>query len=205
MSACVQRSWLGLVLAGWRACVGHGLTAAQRCPAAVLCRCSCDEQLVLRAGKGCRRLCLALHASTCLPVTASATPPACAPHQWQCTARSACSYTGSSQRHSASTATQHPHHHAPASCLRHTPAHPHRYAVRKVLFSPHAEGLLASCSYDMSVKLWNTHAPEDALVRSWDHHSEFAVGLDLSTLQEGLMASTGWDEAVAVWHQQGVP
>ncbi len=77
--------------------------------------------------------------------------------------------------------------------------------MRKVLFSPHAEGLLASCSYDMSVRLWNFQAPEDALLRAWEHHSEFAVGLDLSTLQEGLMASTGWDEQVAVWHQQGVP
>lgn len=122
----------------------------------------------------------------------------------------------------------------------------HTYAVRRVLFSPHAETLVASCrsaaagrarrpgpraghvrlrlprlvllppaqspqppclppslclslpqppcsphapcSYDMTVRLWDYAAPEDALVRVWDHHSEFAVGLDWSTLVEGLLA-----------------
>ena len=40
----------------------------------------------------------------------------------------------------------------------------------------------------MTVRLWDWAAPEDALVRVWDHHSEFAVGLDWSTLAEGLLA-----------------
>ena len=31
------------------------------------------------------------------------------------------------------------------------------------------------------------------------HHTEFAVGIDLSCLVEGLMASCGWDEMVYVW------
>lgn len=81
----------------------------------------------------------------------------------------------------------------------------HSYAVRRVLFSPHAPDVLASCSYDMSVRLWRYGAPEDALLRCWQHHSEFAVGLDLSVLREGLMASTGWDDLVAVWDQSGYP
>ncbi len=51
-----------------------------------------------------------------------------------------------------------------------------------------------SCSYDMSVKLWDVAAPEDALLRNWDHHTEFAVGIDFSTLVDGQVASTGWDE-----------
>lgn len=80
----------------------------------------------------------------------------------------------------------------------------HTYAVRRLEFSPHSETLLGSCSYDMSVKLWDIAAPEDALVRSWDHHTEFAVGFNFSVLNPGLLASAGWDEMVYVW-QQGQP
>ena len=47
--------------------------------------------------------------------------------------------------------------------------------------------------------------PPDPLVRVWDHHSEFAVGLDWSVLSEGVIASCAWDETVAVWHTSGAP
>lgn len=40
---------------------------------------------------------------------------------------------------------------------------------------------------------------EDALIGKYDHHTEFAVGIDMSVLVEGLLASTGWDEMVYVW------
>ncbi|PNW70682.1 hypothetical protein CHLRE_17g730200v5 [Chlamydomonas reinhardtii] len=84
----------------------------------------------------------------------------------------------------------------------------HSYAVRRVLFSPHAGNLLLSCSYDMTVKLWDTASPQAAQglpLRSWDHHSEFAVGIDFSSLREGMVASAGWDESVWVWDQRGFP
>lgn len=74
----------------------------------------------------------------------------------------------------------------------------HGYAVRKVKFSPHRGSAIASCSYDMTVCLWD-YMVEDALIARYDHHTEFAVGVDMSVLVDGLMASTGWDELVYVW------
>lgn len=76
----------------------------------------------------------------------------------------------------------------------------HGYAVKKVKFSPHRRNMIASCSYDMTVCLWD-YMVEDALMGRYDHHTEFAVGIDMSVLVEGLMASTGWDELVYVWQQ----
>lgn len=81
----------------------------------------------------------------------------------------------------------------------------HSYAVRRVAFSPHAETVLASSSYDMTVRLWDIAAPEEALIRVWDHHTEFAVGLDWSSLSEGLIASCGWDGMTWVWPSASDP
>ncbi|KAJ7566951.1 hypothetical protein O6H91_02G125000 [Diphasiastrum complanatum] len=75
----------------------------------------------------------------------------------------------------------------------------HTYAVKRVRFSPHRPHLISSCSYDMTVCMWDYMAPEDALLARYDHHTEFAVGIDMSTLVEGLLASTAWDENVFVW------
>mmetsp|Transcript_11423 Transcript_11423/g.34332 ORF Transcript_11423/g.34332 Transcript_11423/m.34332 type:complete len:313 (-) Transcript_11423:363-1301(-) len=80
----------------------------------------------------------------------------------------------------------------------------HTYAVRRVVFSPHAENILASCSYDMTVRLWDAAAPANPQLNVWGHHTEFAVGLDFSILSEGMLASTGWDEQVAVFRTSGV-
>jgi hypothetical protein len=44
-------------------------------------------------------------------------------------------------------------------------------------------------------------APSPVYACSWDHHTEFAVGLDWSMLAEGLLASAGWDQQVVIWHQ----
>ena len=81
--------------------------------------------------------------------------------------------------------------------------HGHAYAVRRVAFSPHQETVLASASYDMTVRLWDAAAPGEPLLKVWNHHSEFAVGLDFSTLVRGRMASCGWDDATFVWSVDG--
>lgn len=81
----------------------------------------------------------------------------------------------------------------------------HTFAVRRVEFSPHSETVLGSCSYDMSVRLWDMAAAEDAMVRVWEHHTEFAVGFNFSVLRPGLLGSVGWDDMVYVWQQQGDP
>ena len=51
-----------------------------------------------------------------------------------------------------------------------------------------------------TVRLWDVAAsPGSETVRVWGHHTEFVVGLDWSVLREGVLASGGWDEQVAVW------
>lgn len=92
----------------------------------------------------------------------------------------------------------------PSQPLQVVPAH--AYAVRRVKWSPWHANTLYSCSYDMSCAAWDTGAPQGAqLVRRWEAHSEFCVGLDASSLVDGLLATAGWDELVHVWHQSGDP
>lgn len=81
----------------------------------------------------------------------------------------------------------------------------HSYPVRKLAFSPHAEPLLLSTSYDMTVRLWDIAAAEDPLLNVWSHHAEFAVGVDWDVLAEGGIASCGWDACVYAWHMRGQP
>lgn len=66
----------------------------------------------------------------------------------------------------------------------------HRYAVRKVIFSPHAENILASCSYDMSVKLWDAAAPEDALIRHDPQNCNFSHNCPQCSSQRRLSYSS---------------
>jgi peroxin-7 len=67
------------------------------------------------------------------------------------------------------------------------------------VFSPHAENIVASCSYDMTVRLWDVASPTNPLMQTWGHHTEFAVGLEFNVHIDGQLASAGWDESVAIW------
>jgi peroxin-7 len=75
----------------------------------------------------------------------------------------------------------------------------HRYAVRRVRFSPHSPNVLASASYDMTVVVWDVTVPDPVIaVRS--HHTEFVVGVEWGLFNDCL-ASCGWDSKVALWPQ----
>ena len=74
----------------------------------------------------------------------------------------------------------------------------HDYAVRRVKCSPHAENIVYTCSYDMTVGMWDWKSMTPLLKRRIT--PKFAVGLDTSCLIEGLIASCGWDEMMHAWN-----
>jgi peroxin-7 len=98
----------------------------------------------------------------------------------------------------------------------------HGYAVRRVKMDPFDEDICYTASYDMTVAMWNwkisnTTSISDTLglgggergvqpsplLRQWRHHTEFAVGLDVSVLNRGELASCGWDSSVQVFSNHG--
>ncbi|TFK39837.1 WD40-repeat-containing domain protein [Crucibulum laeve] len=68
----------------------------------------------------------------------------------------------------------------------------HEYAVRKVQWSPHRAEVLASASYDMTCRVWNTAPPpgHPQLLNIHDPHTEFVVGCGWSLYEEGVLASS---------------
>lgn len=82
--------------------------------------------------------------------------------------------------------------------------HGHQLAVRRVKMHPHCESQFVSCSYDMSVNVWDMNMGQ--MINHFGHHSEFVLGLDISLFQENLIASAAWDRSVCVWNcVQGPP
>ncbi|KAK0552433.1 peroxisomal targeting signal 2 receptor [Tilletia horrida] len=90
----------------------------------------------------------------------------------------------------------------------------HAYAIRHVAFSPHASHLLASASYDMSARIWDTSggkggvssslggvgaATTSALVQRHDAHTEFVAGVEWSLFSPGTIASCAWDSETHIW------
>lgn len=72
----------------------------------------------------------------------------------------------------------------------------HEFAVRRVKASPHHPQIVASCSYDMSCRLWDIQ--KSIGVQVYDNlHSEFVYGLDFSLFAPRL-ATCGWDAQVCV-------
>jgi len=82
--------------------------------------------------------------------------------------------------------------------------HGHQLAVRRVKCHPHCETQIVSASYDMSVNVWDMNMAQ--MIKHFDHHSEFVLGLDLSLFEENLVASAAWDRTCCVWNcVQGPP
>lgn len=54
----------------------------------------------------------------------------------------------------------------------------HTLAIRRVKYSPFTSQVIASASYDMTVRIWNVDLPMNPIVHQ--HHTEFAVGIDFN-------------------------
>ena len=59
---------------------------------------------------------------------------------------------------------------------------------------------LISVSYDMSTMVWNTSESANPLMNRFDHHTEFAVGLDCNLFIEKQIATTSWDKKTSVFN-----
>lgn len=83
----------------------------------------------------------------------------------------------------------------------------HQYAVRGVAWSPHQASVLATASYDMTVRIWNTDdappSPQVSMLQTprivYPMHKEFAVGVAWSLFEPGMIASTSWDTETHLW------
>lgn len=94
----------------------------------------------------------------------------------------------------------------------------HEYAVRRLAWSPHAADVLASASYDMTVRVWmdGSTMPANAAPQQqqqlpppvregvqlglMNRHTEFVTGVDWCLFGAGgWVASCGWDERVLLW------
>eukprot|EP00038_Savillea_parva_P029749 m.73265 g.73265 ORF g.73265 m.73265 type:complete len:353 (-) comp8826_c0_seq2:57-1115(-) len=77
----------------------------------------------------------------------------------------------------------------------------HTYAVRRVKCSPHHPTMIASSSYDFTTRIWDPARQGPAqMVRVFDDHSEFVIGLDFNVHVPNTLADCSWDERVVVRH-----
>ena len=81
----------------------------------------------------------------------------------------------------------------------------HDFAIRRIKTSPHNKDIIASCSYDMSLCIWNLQSAiqdnlRGQLLKRYEHHTEFVLGCDFNLFNENQIASVSWDETLAVWY-----
>lgn len=76
----------------------------------------------------------------------------------------------------------------------------HRYSVNQVRYSPHNKNNLISCSYDMSVKVWDTTNVAKPLLKSHDKHREFVYDVDYSNFVPDLIGSASLDKRFCIFN-----
>jgi peroxin-7 len=76
----------------------------------------------------------------------------------------------------------------------------HSLSTKKVCFSPFNNQILATCGYDMNVRVWDVKNCQP--VNMFKHHKEFVMGLDFSLFDQNLLASCGWDRTLAIYNWQ---
>jgi len=80
----------------------------------------------------------------------------------------------------------------------------HEYAVRKVQWSNYSRDILASASYDMTCRVWDTNLQPGTpnLMAIHDKHTEFVVGCAWSLSDPAVIASSSWDCRTHIWRWQ---
>ncbi|KAG9283077.1 peroxisomal biogenesis factor 7 [Astyanax mexicanus] len=74
----------------------------------------------------------------------------------------------------------------------------HTYAIRRVKFSPFYKTVLASCSYDFTVRFWD-YSRSPMLLDTMEHHSEFVCGLDFNLHIPNQVVDCSWDETIKIY------
>ncbi|XP_061100016.1 peroxisomal biogenesis factor 7 [Conger conger] len=75
----------------------------------------------------------------------------------------------------------------------------HSYAIRRVKFSPFNQTVLASCSYDFTVRFWDWGSGQQPLLGTQEHHTEFVCGLDFNLHVPNQIVDCAWDEMVKIY------
>jgi peroxin-7 len=73
----------------------------------------------------------------------------------------------------------------------------HEFAIRRLKCSPHTRNLIATASYDTTLRFWDW--PSGQLLKLAHHHSEFCFGIDFSLFTPGKVVSCGWDDHSVVF------
>ena len=66
----------------------------------------------------------------------------------------------------------------------------HTQTVRRVKCDPFHANIVASCSYDFTVRVWDVGQLMSPLMETIGHHGEFALGLDICSLEEGKVSNS---------------